>query len=94
MTYSADVVQMFWPVTRILEGPVPRAGMSQAYGRACPKSGPVPSIWKGLSQKRACPKYYEGPVGNDLLKQYTTHVPDHPRGSCNGLVDVQQWHLS
>jgi len=31
-----------------MEGPVPRAGLSQAYGRACPRSGHVPSIMKGL----------------------------------------------
>ena len=41
------------------QGPVPRAGLSQACSRACPKSGPVPSIFKVLSQERACPK---GPV--------------------------------
>jgi len=27
-----------------IEGHVPRAGLSQAYGRACPQNGPVPSI--------------------------------------------------
>ena len=30
---------------------VPRASLSQACGRACPKSGLVPSMWKGLSQE-------------------------------------------
>jgi hypothetical protein len=32
----------------MLEGPVRRAGLSQAFSRACPKNGPVPRV--GLSQ--------------------------------------------
>ena len=27
---------------------VPRAGLSQAFERACPRSGPAPSIFKGI----------------------------------------------
>ena len=45
-----------------LEGHVPRAGMSQEFSRACPKSGPVPNILKGMSQERTCPKHFKGHV--------------------------------
>ena len=69
------------------EGPVPRAGMSQACGRACPKSGLVPSMWKGLSQERACPKHVEGPVPRAGMSQAcgracpkSGHVPSMFKG--------------
>ena len=41
------------------EGHVPRAGLSQAFWRACPKSGLVPSILKGMSREQACPKHFK-----------------------------------
>ena len=55
-----------------LKGHAPRAGLSQEFCRACPKSGHVPNVLKGMSQERACPKRPSAPPG-EMLQGTRSH---------------------